>query len=440
MTTETVTITDNSTGKSIECPILRATHGHDVIDCRSLSKALGMFTFDPAFMTTASCESNITFIDGEKGILLYRGYPIEQLAEKSTYLEVCYLLLYGELPTQEQFDKFKTGVTRLSLIHEDLLNFFQGFQRNAHPMAMLVGAVGGLSSYYHSEMDIFNPEHREMCAMRLIAKMPTIAAKSFRYLLGRPYVYPRYDLAYVENFFNMMFNLPIKEMEMNPVAVKAMEILLILHADHEQNASTSVVRMTGSSRANPYACVAAGIATLWGPSHGGANEAVINMLHEIGHIKNVPQYVEQVKDKNSKTRLMGFGHRVYKNFDPRATIIQDICRKLLRELKAEEVPIFEIALELERIALEDDYFIERKLYPNVDFYSGIILNALGIPSLMFTAMFAVARTVGWISQWKEMMEEPELKISRPRQLYLGPARRDYVTMASRLDGDQVCSL
>lgn len=430
---KTVVITDNTTGKSVECPIMEGTHGHPVVDIRKLSKALGMFTFDPAFVTTASCESAITFIDGEQGILLHRGYPIDQLAENSTYLEVCYLLLHGELPTQPQMDEFCFGIRRLSLLHEGLLNFFNGFQHNAHPMAMLVGVVGGMSSYYHEELDIYNPEHRDMCAKRLLGKMPTIAAKSFRYLLGRPYVYPQHDLAYVENFFNMMFHLPNREMPMNPTAVKALEIMLILHADHEQNASTSTVRLAGSSQANPYACIAAGIATLWGPAHGGANEAVVNMLQEIGDVKNIPAYIEKVKDKENPTRLMGFGHRVYKNFDPRAKIIRGVCHDLLKDLDSSgtQQPMFEIAMELERIALEDEYFIERKLYPNVDFYSGIILSALGIPTKMFTVMFAVARTAGWIAQWQEMIAEPTMKIGRPRQLYVGAASRDYVPIEQR---------
>jgi len=429
---KTVTITDNRTGKSIECPIKEGTHGSPVVACQALAKEFGLFTFDPAFMTTASCESAITFIDGDEGILLHRGYPIEQLAEHSSFLEVSYLLLNGELPTPAEMEVFTSKIRRVSLLDEGLLNFFDGFRRDAHPMAMLVGVVGGMSSYYHSEMDIYNPEHRDMCALRLLGKMPTIAAKSFRYLLGRPYVYPSYQFGYVENFFNMMFHLTNREFFMNPVAVKALEIMLILHADHEQNASTSTVRLAGSSQANPYACIAAGIATLWGPAHGGANEAVVKMLQEIGSIKNIPAYIEKVKDKNNSTRLMGFGHRVYKNFDPRAKIIREVCHQLLGALEADQqLPMFEIAMELERIALEDPYFIERKLYPNVDFYSGIILSALGIPTSMFTVIFAVARTAGWIAQWKEMMEEPGLKIGRPRQLYVGAAKRDYVPANQR---------
>lgn len=425
-----VTITDNTSGKSVACPVYEGTHGEPVFDCQGVAKGLGMFTYDPAFMTTASCKSAITFIDGDKGILLHRGYPIEQLAEHSNYLEVCYLLLNGELPNAKQFEDFSYGIRRVSVLHEELLGFYNGFQHDAHPMAMLVGVVGGLSSYYHEEMDIYNPDHRMMCAMRLIGKMPTIAAKSFRYLLGRPHVYPQHQFSYVENFFNMMFWLPNREFEMNPIAVRALEIMLILHADHEQNASTSTVRLAGSSQANPYACIAAGIATLWGPAHGGANEAVVKMLKEIGKVENIPTFLENVKNK--KARLMGFGHRVYKNFDPRATIIRKICHKLLDELKAEShQPMFEIAMKLEEIALSDDYFIERKLYPNVDFYSGIILSALGIPTSMFTVMFAVARTAGWIAQWKEMVEDPAMKIGRPRQLYTGHANRNFVQMKNR---------
>jgi citrate synthase len=428
----TVTITDNATGKSIECPVRKGTLGQPVIECQAIAKELGMFTFDPAFVTTASCESAITYIDGDNGILLHRGYPIEQLAEQSSYLEVCYLLLHGELPTKVQQDDFEAKVRRLSLLHEAVLNFYNGFRRDAHPMAMMVGVVGGLSSFYHEELDIYNEEHREMCALRVIAKMPTIAAKSFRYLLGRPYVYPRHDLNYVENFANMMFYLPNKLSGINPTAVRALDVMLILHADHEQNASTSTVRLAGSSQANPYACVAAGIATLWGPAHGGANEAVIKMLTEIGDVKNIPDFIAKVKDKNNSVRLMGFGHRVYKNFDPRARIIRKACHELLSQLDAaDQQPMFEIAMELERIALEDEYFIERKLYPNVDFYSGIILSALGIPTNMFTAIFAVARSAGWIAQWKEMIEEPNLKIGRPRQLYTGYAARDYIPLEKR---------
>ncbi|OQY53528.1 MAG: citrate (Si)-synthase [Candidatus Parabeggiatoa sp. nov. 2] len=431
MSKDTVTITDNSTGKSIECPIKRGTHGPPVIDCQALPKELGMFTFDPAFMTTASCESTITFVDGEQGILLYRGYPIDQLAEKSSYLEVCYLLLYGELPTSEQMDNFNASIRQHTLLNEGLQRFYSGFRDSAHPMAMLVGVVGALSSYYYDAMDIKNPEHRSKSALRLVAKMPTIAANSYKYLMGHPYVYPRNDLGYVENFMHMMFAVPTEPYQFNETAIKALETVLILHADHEQNASTSTVRLAGSSQAHPFSCVAGGIATLWGPAHGGANEAVIRMLKEIEHPKNIPHYINKFKDKDSYQRLMGFGHRVYKNYDPRAKIIRKICHQLLEELDAEKQPLFEIAMELERIALSDDYFIERKLYPNVDFYSGTILSALGIPLNMFTVMFAVARTVGWVAQWMEMMNEPVVRIGRPRQLYTGAALRDYTPMEER---------
>ncbi|MFK5971159.1 MAG: citrate synthase [Candidatus Marithrix sp.] len=427
----TVTITDNRTGKSIECPIKQGVHGPDVIDCQALYKELGMFTFDPAFMTTASCESKITFIDGDKGILLYRGYPIEQLAENSSYLEVCYLLLYGELPTQTEMESFTADISQHTMLNEGLLRFYNGFRHNSHPMSMLVGVVGALSSYYYDAMDINDPEHRNRSSLRLIAKMPTIAANSHNYLIGHPYVYPRNDVGYVENFMQMMFSTPNRPYEINKVAAKALEIMLILHADHEQNASTSTVRLAGSSQAHPFSCVAGGIATLWGPAHGGANEAVIRMLQEIGDIKNIPKYIERFKDKNDPTRLMGFGHRVYKNYDPRAKIIRKSCHNLLNELDTVDHPLFEIAMKLERIALEDDYFIERKLYPNVDFYSGIILSALNIPLNMFTVLFAVARSVGWVSQWMEMMNEKNLRIGRPRQLYIGASQRDYIKINNR---------
>ena len=429
MNKETVTITNNDTGKSIECPIKRGTHGPPVIDCQALGKEWGMFTFDPAFVTTASCESTITFIDGNKGILLYRGYPIEQLAEKSSYLEVCYLLLYGELPTPAQMTSFQANICRHTMLHEGLLSFYQGFRHNAHPMAILVGVVGALSSYHYDAMNINDVEHRNRNALRLIAKMPTIAAYSHKYLIGQPYIYPRNDLGYVENFMQMMFAVPTQTYEFNEVAVRALEVMLILHADHEQNASTSTVRLAGSSQAHPFSCVAGGIATLWGPAHGGANEAAIRMLQDIKDVKNIPAYIKQVKD-GSKL-LMGFGHRVYKNYDPRARIIRESCHKLLQELDTTQQPLFEVALELERIALSDDYFIERKLYPNVDFYSGIILSALRIPLNMFTVMFALGRTIGWVSQWMEMMNEPNLRIGRPRQLYVGAERRDYVPMEQR---------
>jgi citrate synthase len=433
-TTKTVTITDNSTGKSINCPVYQGTYGNPVLDCQGLPKELGMFTFDPAFMTTASCKSDITFIDGDQGILLYRGYPIEQLAEKSNFLEVCYLLLYGELPNAEEMKGFSHRVTKHTMLNEGLLRFFNGFRHDAHPMAMLVGVVGALSSYYHDAMDVTDPEHRENTAVKLIAKMPTIAAMSYKYLIGQPYVYPHNEYSYVQNFMNMMFSVPAEHYQFDEttlLAMRALEIILILHADHEQNASTSTVRLAGSTMANPFACIAAGIATLWGPAHGGANEAVVQMLDNISDPKNIPGIIEQVKDKNNPMRLMGFGHRVYKNYDPRAKIIREVCHKLLKSLNAEHQPMFEIAMELERIALSDDYFIERKLYPNVDFYSGIILKALGIPLNMFTVIFAVARTAGWIAQWMEMMSEPNMKIGRPRQLYTGAAQRDYVLRSER---------
>jgi len=423
MSTDTVTITDNATGKSIDCSVRRGTHGHPVVECQSLAKELGMFTFDPAFMTTASCESAITFIDGAKGILLHRGYSIEDLSANASYLDVCYLLLNGELPNATEKDAFESEIRSHTMLNEGLRNIYNGYRRDAHPMAMMIGIVGALSSYYHDTMDINNPEHRDLCAKRLIAKIPTIAANCYRYTMGLPYTYPRNDVGYAENFLQMMFSVPAEEYKANPTAVKALELLMILHADHEQNASTSTVRLAGSSQANPFACIAAGIATLWGPAHGGANEAVINMLHEIGDKSNIPEYMEKVKDRANPTRLMGFGHRVYKNHDPRATIIRGICHELLEDLDPARREMFDTAMELERIALEDPYFIERKLFPNVDFYSGIILSALNIPMNMFTVMFALARTVGWIAQWKEMLEEPSMKIGRPRQLYIGEAQR-----------------
>lgn len=431
MSKETVTITDNRTGKSIECAIKTPTHGPSVFDSQQIYKELGLFVLNPAFVTTASCESKITFIDGEKGILLYRGYPIEQLAEHSNYLEVCYLLLYGELPTSQQINGFTDEIHQHTMLHEGLVNFYKGFRHDAHPMAMLVGVVGALSGYYPDAMDIKNPEHNNLSAVRLIAKLPTIAAKIYKYLIGQPYVYPRNDLGYVDNFMHMMFSVPTQPYQFNETAKKALEIMLILHADHEQNASTSTVRLAGSSQAHPFSCVAGGIATLWGPAHGGANEAVIRMLKEIGSPKNIVQYIKRFKDKTDPTRLMGFGHRVYKNYDPRAKIIRGICHELLEEMDAKQQPLFEVALELERIALSDDYFLERNLYPNVDFYSGMILSSLGIPLNMFTVMFAMARTVGWMAQWMEMMNEPEMRIGRPRQLYTGAVRRDYVPIENR---------
>ena len=421
----TLTLDD---GRSIELPILSGTLGADVLDLHNLSK-LGMFTYDPAFFSTASCSSKITFIDGDAGLLYYRGYPIEQLAEKSDFLEVCYLLLHGELPSAEQGEEFNYMVKHHSMVHDQLARFFNGFRRDAHPMAVMVGVVGALSAFYHDSLDISNPEHREISALRLIAKLPTIAAMTYKYSIGEPFIYPKNKFSYVENFMYMMFATPAEEYVPNPKLVRALERIFILHADHEQNASTSTVRLAGSSGANPFACVASGIAALWGPAHGGANEAVLNMLEEIGDVSHVEDFMKGVKDK--KYRLMGFGHRVYKNMDPRASVMRDTCYEVLKELKLEDDPMFKMALALEQIALKDPYFIERKLYPNVDFYSGIVLRALGIPTNMFTVNFAVARTIGWISQWNEMIADTDRKIGRPRQLYLGATRRDYVPLKKR---------
>lgn len=428
---DTVTITDNKTGKSLECPVLRGTYGAPVIETKKLYGELGMFTFDPGFVTTASCRSSVTYLDGENGVLLHRGYPIDQLAEKSSYLEVCYLLLHGELPTEEEFNAFRFELNRRNLVHEHLERFYSGYRYDAHPMSILIGVTGALSSYYNEALDINDPEDRILTAHRVIAKMPILAAHCYKHSVGHPFVYSRSDLGYTENFLNMMFSVPCRDFEPNPVAVRALDLLLILHADHEQNASTSTVRLAGSSEANPFACIAAGIVTLWGRAHGGANEAVIRMLEEIDDVKNIPKFIERAKDKDDPFRLMGFGHRVYKNFDPRATIIRQACHDLLEELEGIDVPMFETAMELERIALEDEYFIERKLYPNVDFYSGIILKALNIPTTMYTVLFALARSAGWISQWLEMMDDPDFRIGRPRQLYTGSEQRDYVDMAKR---------
>jgi len=421
----TLTLDD---GRSIELPILSGTLGSDVLDLRNLSK-LGMFTYDPAFFSTASCSSKITFIDGDAGLLYYRGYPIEQLAEKSNFLEVCYLLLHGELPNAEQSADFNYIVQHHSMVHDQLARFFNGFRRDAHPMAVMVGVVGALSAFYHDSLDINNPEHREISALRLIAKVPTIAAMTYKYSIGEPFMYPKNKFSYVENFLYMMFATPAEEYVPNPKLVRALERIFILHADHEQNASTSTVRLAGSSGANPFACVASGIAALWGPAHGGANEAVLKMLEEIGDVSRVEDFMKGVKDK--KYRLMGFGHRVYKNLDPRASVMRDTCYEVLKELKLENDPMFKMALALEQIALKDPYFIERKLYPNVDFYSGIVLRALGIPTNMFTVNFAVARTIGWVSQWNEMIADTDRKIGRPRQLYTGATKRDYVPMKKR---------
>ncbi|MBI3479215.1 MAG: citrate (Si)-synthase [Nitrosomonadales bacterium] len=415
-------------GRSIELPIMSGTLGPDVLDIRNIAK-LGMFTYDPAFFATASCTSAITFIDGDAGLLYYRGYPIEQLAEKSDFLEVCYLLLNGELPDAGQKETFTGKVKEHTMVHDQLARFFTGFRRDAHPMAVMVGVVGALSAFYHDSLDINNPEHREISALRLIAKVPTIASMAHKYHTGFPFMYPKNKYSYVENFMYMMFATPAEDYVPNPVLVRALERIFILHADHEQNASTSTVRLAGSSGANPFACISSGIAALWGPAHGGANEAALNMLEEIGDVSRVKEYVQGVKDK--KYRLMGFGHRVYKNMDPRAAVMRQTCHEVLKELKLENNKLFELAMELERTALSDPYFIERKLYPNVDFYSGIVLRALGIPTNMFTVIFAVARTIGWISQWNEMIADTDHKIGRPRQLYRGAVKRDYVPVKKR---------
>ncbi len=415
--------------EALELPVLKGTLGNDVVDIRAFTKGTDMFTFDPGFVSTASCESKITFIDGDKGYLYYRGYPIEQLAENGDYLETCYLLIYGELPTKEQKAKFVETVTKHTMVHEQLTWFFRGFRRDAHPMAMMVGVVGALSAFYQDSLEIADPEHRKVAIYRLISKIPTIAAMCYRYSKGLPFNYPRNDLSYTANFMHMMFAAPTEPYEPNPVLVRALDRIFTLHADHEQNASTSTVRLAGSSGANPFACIAAGIASLWGPSHGGANEAVLKMLDEIGDVSNVAEFMEGVKAK--KYRLMGFGHRVYKNMDPRAAIMKKTCDEVLRELGLENDPQFKLAMELERIALNDPYFIEKKLYPNVDFYSGIVLSALGIPVSMFTVIFALARTVGWISHWHEMISDPGQKIGRPRQLYTGAPRRDYLPVDKR---------
>jgi len=430
MAKDTITITDNSTGKSIEVPLLRGTEGPAVADISKLYSDLGIFTLDPGFTSTGSCQSKITYIDGEEGILRYRGYPIEELAEKSTHLEVCYLLMYGELPDSEQFAEFNQNIKKHSMIHEGLKSFFNGFRRDAHPMAIMVGSVGALSAFYHDSLDIMNPAHREISAHRLIAKMTTIAANSYKYSIGQPMVYPKNNLGYAENFLHMMFSVPAEEYEVNPVVAEALDKIFILHADHEQNASTSTVRLAGSSQANPFACISSGITALWGPAHGGANEAVIRMLMKIEKPENVNKYVDMAKDKDSSFRLMGFGHRVYKNYDPRAKIIKKTAEKVLKELKI-STPLLEIAMRLEEIALKDPYFVEKKLYPNVDFYSGIILQAIGIPLNMFTVIFALGRTPGWIAQWMEMISEPKQKIGRPRQLYVGAPQRGYIDIKSR---------
>ena len=417
-------------GVEITMPVISGTLGPEVIDIRSLNKS-GMFTYDPGYLSTASCSSKLTFIDGDKGILLYRGYPIEQLAEHSNFLEVCYLLLYGDLPLPAEMRDFEEKIKMHTMVHDQLNNFFKGFRRDAHPMAVMVGVVGALSAFYHDSLDINNPSHREISALRLIAKVPTIAAMCYKYNIGQPFIYPNDSLGYVENFLYMLFATPCGTYRPNPVLVRALERIFMLHADHEQNASTSTVRLAGSSGANPFACIAAGIASLWGPAHGGANEAVLTMLEEIGTASRIGLYIARAKDKNDPFRLMGFGHRVYKNMDPRANVLRTACHEVLIELGLKDDHLFKIALELEKIALEDEYFVEKKLYPNVDFYSGIVLRAIGIPANMFTVMFAVARTIGWVAQWNEMIADPELKIGRPRQLYLGPKTRNFVAQEAR---------
>jgi citrate synthase len=428
---ETVTLTDNSTGKSYEFPLLPGSVGPKVIDIRSLYSDTGLFTYDPGYTSTGSCESQITYIDGDQGVLLHRGYPIDQLAEQSDYLETCYLLLNGELPSPDQKVKFDTEIRYHTMLHEQIAQFYRGFRRDAHPMAVMCGVVGALSAFYHDSLAIHDPRQRMVSSYRLIAKMPTIAAWAYKYSLGQPFIYPRNDLSFAENFLHMMFATPCEPYKVSPVLSKAMERILILHADHEQNASTSTVRLASSSGANPFACIAAGIASLWGPAHGGANEAVLNMLTEIGSVERIPEFIKRAKDKNDSFRLMGFGHRVYKNYDPRAKVMQRTCNEVLDELGVRDEPLLKLAMELEKIALEDPYFVEKKLYPNVDFYSGIIFKAMGIPVSMFTALFAVARVVGWVSQWNEMIGDPHQKIGRPRQLYTGATQRKYTPLNAR---------
>ncbi|SET14495.1 citrate synthase [Nitrosomonas marina] len=423
----TATLSLSTGGEAIELPVISGTMGPDVVDIRKLHAKSGLFTYDPGFLSTASNSSEITFIDGGKGVLLYRGYPIEQLARQCDFIEICYLLLHGELPKATEKAEFDGVIKHHTMLHEQLVKLFSGFRRDAHPMAVMVGVVGALSAFYHDALDISDASHRELSAMRLIAKMPTIAAMAYKYNIGQPYVYPRNDLSYAENFLHMMFSLPTERYKADPKIVRALDRILILHADHEQNASTSTVRLAGSSGANPFACIAAGIACLWGPAHGGANEACLHMLEEIGDVSRINDYIKRAKDPNENSRLMGFGHRVYKNFDPRAKLMRETCHEVLNVLGLENDRLFKLALELERIALEDDYFISRKLYPNVDFYSGIVQRALGIPTIMFTAIFAMARTVGWVAQWNEMISDPDYKIGRPRQLYTGTPMRDVPT-------------
>lgn len=428
MTDETVKLGIGD--QDMELKVFSGSVGPKVIDVRALYRDTGMFTYDPGFTSTASCESKITYIDGEKGILLYRGYPIEQLAEKSDFMEVCYLLIYGDLPNKADKDKFVREITYHTMVHEQLNHFYNGFRRDAHPMAIMVGVVGALAAFYHDSTDITDPRQRMVASYRLIAKMPTLAAMAYKYSNGQPFIYPRNDLSYAGNFLHMTFGVPCETYEVSPTLEKAMDLIFTLHADHEQNASTSTVRLAGSSGANPFACIAAGIASLWGPAHGGANEACLKMLGEIGTVDRIPEFIKRAKDKDDPFRLMGFGHRVYKNFDPRANVMRETSQKVLDELGIDD-PLFEVGRELERIALEDDYFIEKRLYPNVDFYSGIILKAMGFPTEMFTVLFALARTVGWVSQWNEMISDPVQKIGRPRQLYTGEPQRDFIPLNKR---------
>ncbi|HQY44245.1 MAG TPA: citrate synthase [Paracoccaceae bacterium] len=428
---ETKTATLTLGDKTLSLPILKPTVGPDVIDIRKLYAEADVFTYDPGFTSTAACDSAITYIDGDAGELLYRGYPIEQLADQSSHLEVCFLLLYGELPTAAQLADFNLRVTRHTMVHEQMHNFFRGFRRDSHPMATMVGVVGAMSAFYHDSLDINDPWQREVAAIRMIAKLPTIAAMAYKYSIGQPFVYPQNRLDYASNFLHMCFAVPCEEYVVQPALAKAMDRIMMLHADHEQNASTSTVRLAGSSGANPFACIAAGIACLWGPAHGGANQACLEMLKEIGTVERIPEFIAKAKDKTSGFRLMGFGHRVYKNFDPRAKVMKESADEVLELLGVHNNPLLQVAKELERIALEDEYFISKKLYPNVDFYSGIILEAMGFPTSMFTPIFAISRTVGWISQWKEMIGDPTQKIGRPRQLYVGPTRRDYLAVDKR---------
>lgn len=418
-------------GKEQELPVLTGTTGPDVVDISKLYREQGVFTYDPGFVATGSCSSDITFIDGEEGVLMYRGYPVEQLAAHSSFIEVSYLLLHGDLPTADQLDEFDHTIRMHTMLNEGMLNFFKGFRYDAHPMAMLSAVVGSMSAYYHDTMNSSDAHHRDIFAHRILAKMPTIAAAAYKLNIGQPFVYPRNDLNYCENLLHMFFSVPAEPYELDPIAAEALDLLFILHADHEQNCSTSTVRMAGSSGANPYSAIAAGVSALWGPAHGGANEAVLEMLEEIGDTSQIGKYVEKAKDKDDPFRLMGFGHRVYKNFDPRATIIREMCHKVLKNLGRQDTPMFDLALELEQVALKDDYFIEKNLYPNVDFYSGIIYRALGIPTSMFTVMFAIGRSVGWTAHWREMISDPTSRISRPRQLYTGPAQRDYMDIKKR---------